>query len=134
MARHGYDPSLDRQRLDRLAKELSEILQAFCGHDRLLRGRLRRLRRRCGKAPCRCQRGALHESLVFVDPGPPKRTIRKVTRGQYQDLRKPVKRYRSLRRLRARLGQLHHEVLACCDRLSAWRLKEGRRALEHRLP
>jgi hypothetical protein len=32
--------------------------------------------------------------------------------------------------LRARLSQLHREVLECCDRLSGHRLYQGKRLLE----
>ena len=127
-----YDPSADRQRLHHLAVEFFEIVRTFCDHEPLLRGNLKNLRRRCGKPRCRCVRGKLHETLVFINTDPPRRTIRKVSIGQYQDLRKPVKRYRTLRRLRARLGRLRREALRSCDRLRDHRLAEGRRILGRR--
>lgn len=132
-----YDPSRDRQKLHGLAAEIAEILRCFCNHQPLLRGNIAELRRTCGKPRCRCQRGQLHETLVFVSPGPRKRTSRKITLGVRQALSKPVMRYRQLCALRARLGKLHREVLELCDRLSNSRLKEGTRlfrGLSHATP
>ena len=137
MRHRPYDPSRDRQKLHRLTVELAQIIRRFCNHEPLVRGNIAALRRVCGKPRCRCQRGHLHETLVFVSPGPLKRTSRKITLGVRQTLSKPVKRYQSLCRLRARMGKLHREALALCDRLSANRLKEGRRlfrGLSHATP
>jgi hypothetical protein len=94
-----------------------------------VRGGLQTLRRRCGKPRCRCQHGKLHESLVLVERSSGKRKIRKVIVGEHLKLKKPIGRYQSLRRLRARLSKLHREVLKCCDRLCEHRLGEGRRML-----
>jgi hypothetical protein len=129
MARRQYDPSTDRQEIDALIRELSTTLQSFCEPTALVRGSLQRLRRRCGKKRCRCQRGQLHESVVFVDRSGGERKIRKANLGLERELRKPVRRYRNLRRLRARLGKLHAEILRCCDRLSEHRVAEGKRLL-----
>ena len=123
----GYDPSVDRQRLDCLEAEFRDILVSFSGRRPLVRGRLKRLRRRCGKSGCRCQRGELHETLVLIDRRSGVRRVRKVVPGEFLRLEEPARSWQRLRRLRARLSQLHREVLECCDRLTESRLREGSR-------
>ena len=125
----GYDPSVDRQRLDRLEAEFHDIVASFSGRRPLVRGRLKRLRRRCGKRGCRCQRGELHETLVLIDRRSGVRRVRKVVPGELLRLEEPARSWQRLRRLRARLSQLHREVLQCCDRLTESRLREGSRLL-----
>jgi len=132
MPRIRYDPSDDRQELRRLEAEFSAIRESFCARGRLVRGSFQTLRRRCGKPRCRCTRGLLHESLVFVDRSSGKRVNRKVDLRQYRELKKATHRYQSLRRLRARLTKLHREALECCDRLLAHRLQEGNQLLSPR--
>lgn len=127
MARKRYNASADRQNLDRLLKEFSKTVRAFCEYDPLVRGSFETLRRRCGKEPCRCLEGKLHETAVFVDRSSGKRRIQKSNVAQEAALKKPVKRYRSLRSCRARLSRIHDEILACCDRLSDYRLRQGER-------
>lgn len=126
----SYDPGLDRQALNRLQIEFSGILQVFCDHEPVLRGRLQILQRRCGKERCRCMRGKLHVSSVLVDSSSGSRRIRKVNSAQYLSLKKPTRKYQALRRLRARLSKLHQEVLGYCDRLKVHRLREGSRTLK----
>ena len=132
VATRRYDPSSDRQELHLLQKEFSKILRAFCRADPLVRGRVENLRRRCGNENCRCNRGELHESVVLVDRSSRKRRIVTLRAGERQKLERPTKRYQRLRKLRARLTELHKEVLECCDRLCEDRFREGRRFFPRR--
>jgi hypothetical protein len=134
MPRKRSSASADRQRIDRLLKEFSRTLRAFCEHDPLVRGSFETLRRRCGKKRCRCVDGALHETFVFIDRSTGKRRIQKATVGQAQALRKPAKRYRSLKVSRARLSRIHEEILSVCDRLSEHRLRQGEKLLRRFAP
>ena len=122
-----YDPALDRQMLHRLAAEFSAIVRSFCDHGTVVKGSLQALRRRCGKPACRCARGPLHQSTVFVDRSSGAVKIRKVNQRQYKKLIKPTATYRSLRHARARLSKIKSEALQCCDRLSAHRFRAGER-------
>ena len=88
-----YSPGADRQKVDRLLTELSKILQAFCEHDSIVRGSFQMLRRRCGKKPCRCNDGKLHETFVFVDRSSGQRRIERATAGHQHALKKPAKKY-----------------------------------------
>ena len=125
MAKRRYDPSPDRQRLGQLAREISDILRAFCEHEPVVRGRFLTLRRACGKTPCRCNRGELHETPVVFEQTTGKRRIHKATPVLRRHLRKPMGDHRRLRRLRMRLGNLHREILQACDRLREHRQREG---------
>ena len=125
----AFDASAERQELRALLGEISSLAEAFLAREPLLGGSLQRLRRRCGKAGCRCARGKLHESLVLVESSSGRRSVRTLSGREALKLQKPSSRYRSLRRLRARLRELQREVLRRCDRLTRARLKEARRLL-----
>jgi len=128
-ARPRYDPSTDRLRLRRLTTDLTQTLEAFYGHEELVKGSLQTLRRCCGKRRCRCARGQLHVSSVFVDRSSARRSIRKVNRALERALKQPTRRYLALRRRRARLSKLYREILECGDRLAQYRLRAGNRLL-----
>lgn len=55
--------------------------------------------------------------------------MRKVNREIEKKLRKPVRRYHELSRLRKEIRKIHSEVLRCCDRLTACRLEAGSKLL-----
>jgi hypothetical protein len=129
MSRSRYDPSRDRQLLNQLVLEIGQILNAFCEPAALLRGRISRLRRLCGKANCRCRRGHLHENTVFIEQQAGVRKVRNLNYGQYHELTKPAKRYQALKRLRSRLVKLNAQLLACCDRLCEGRIASGKKLL-----
>jgi len=120
-----YDPSRDRQELNRLPGELSSILHVFCDHGPLLKGSLRTLARRCGKPRCRCATGKPHRTTVFIDRRKEKPILHKVTGAEYRRLSPPATAYRKIRSLRARLSRIHQEMLDACDRLTLFRLAEG---------
>lgn len=130
MVRTRYNASAERQKICRLETELSEILRAFREYDPLVRGSFQTLRRRCGKEPCRCVDGKLHETSVFVDRSSGTRRIEKATVAHEQALQKPANKYQSLKSLRARISKIHDELLSCCDRLSDHRLRKGERLIE----
>jgi hypothetical protein len=124
-----YDPSVDRQRLHLLLEELPTVIDFFSGYGPLVNGRFVVLRRRCGKATCRCSRGEEHRSQVFLDRSTGKRKIFKADRQLRWRLRKPSAECRRLRSLRAHLQKLNREILSACDRLREHRLQEGRRLM-----
>ena len=132
MSRTCYDPSPDRQRLRQLQAEFAEILATFREHPPLVRGSLQTLRRRCGKAGCRCERRQGHETFVFVDRSAGGRKVRKVGGEEQRRLRKLTGRFQQLKNLRARLSKLHVEILESCDRLSEYRIGLGRKFLDSR--
>lgn len=130
----NYDPSPDRQTLDQLQKEFSSVLRYFCDPQPLLKGNLGTITRHCGKVRCRCNRGQLHRTTVFVDRQGDRPVLRKVNAEAYRRLLPLTREYRRIRTLRARLSRLNQEALEACDRLTRLRLAEGHRlyALEPR--
>ena len=134
MAEIRYNPSPDRQALDRLQSEFSSILRFFCDPQPLLKGGLSTISRRCGKIRCRCNRGQPHRTTVFGDRQGDRPVLRKVNSEAYRRLLPLTREYRRIRTLRARLSRLNQEALAVCDRLTRFRLAEGHRlhALEPR--
>ena len=127
MTHSPYDASADRKALHRLALELDALVEAFCDHRPLLKGRLQKLSRRCGKTRCRCARGSLHSAMVLIDRREAKPRIRKVSPQEFRRLLPLTREYQKLRDRRARLSLLHREMLRACDRLTADRLAEGSR-------
>lgn len=127
MATSNYDPSIDRQALDRLASEIAAVLRAFCDHQPLFKGSLRNVARRCGKPRCRCARGLLHRTTVLIDRRGERPLIRKVSGPEFRRLLAPTREYQKLRDRRARLTQVHRAMLRTCDRLIQYRLAEGSR-------
>ena len=127
MTKRRYDPSLDRQCLSQALEELAVIFRTFCRPEAAASGGFVVLRRRCGKSPCRCNRGELHQSSVYLDRTTGKRRVYRSTPGLRMRLRAPLADYRRLRQLRVRLGKLHREILSACDRLRKFRLQEGAR-------
>lgn len=123
----GYDASVDRKALDTFRYDLDRILRVFAEHEPVLPGAFVTLRRRCGKPGCRCERGKPHETRVFLERRAGRRLTRKLNGKEERRLRKPVRRYRLLVRLRGRLTKLLEEALRTCDRLQAFRETEGKR-------
>jgi hypothetical protein len=125
MSRTSYDPSKDRQRLDRIAQEIRKVMGLFCRHEPIVQGVVTTLRRACGKQGCRCKKGPLHETVVFLWRSHGRRHTQKLSQAELKILRKATRLYRALRRLRAELGVLHREATSICDRLSQDRLVAG---------
>jgi hypothetical protein len=127
-----YDPSRDRQELGRLVAEFRRLIDGFgggrdfAGYELILPGHLQRLSRRCGRTNCHCAHGQLHRSTVFVDRTNGVRKVRTLTIREYDLLQGPTLAFQALRRKRARLTKLFQEVLAICDRLTAFRAGRGR--------
>ena len=59
------DKSQLKKQLLESQKEVASLFQLFMQRPALIRGSVYKLRRKCGKATCRCQEGHLHESWVL---------------------------------------------------------------------
>jgi hypothetical protein len=79
------------------------------------------LRRKCGKPGCRCQQGALHQSLVLAVPENGRKRIRTVPKGQHQQWQLLANRYRRFRRSRAQLVKLFARLMSMIDELEKQR-------------
>lgn len=111
-----------RQRIHVLTDLIQSQAQRVMGHAPLVRGSFYRYRRRCGKASCRCARGALHAGEAFsVRAGGRSRTL-PLTGVDREELGRCVGTYRELRRVRAEMVRTFGELLRQVDKLE--RLRE----------
>ena len=111
------DASRLRKRIQQCHREVSDQLRVLKQRRPLVRGRVYNLRRKCGKAGCRCQDGRLHESWVLSVPEKGRKRMRAVPKGKRTQWQPMTERYRRFRRARARLVKLFAEVLKLVDEL-----------------
>jgi hypothetical protein len=90
-------------------------------HTDFVRGGVYRLRRKCGKAGCRCTRGELHESWVLLTREQGVQRMRAVPKGQIAKWREWAQRYRRFRLARRELTRQYREVLRLASLLEAAR-------------
>ena len=105
------DASLLRQRLRETGRQIDRQIRALIKRDVFVRGGVYRLRRKCGKPGCRCARGALHESWVFLAREEGVQRMRAVPETEAARWRELAERYRRYRRARRELGRQCREAL-----------------------
>jgi len=106
-----------RKQIQQRQGELSDLLRLLMERRPLIRGRVYKLRRKCGKAVCRCQEGHLHESWVLSVPEKGRKRMRTVPRGKRLKWQQMAGRYRRFRRARAWLVKLFAEIIRLADEL-----------------
>jgi hypothetical protein len=126
------DKSQLRKQLLESQEEVASLLQLFMQRPALIRGSVYKLRRKCGKATCRCQEGHLHESWVLSVPEKGRKRMRTVPKGKRLKWQQMADNYRYFRRARTRLIKLFAEILKLVDELERERtvpppLSEGAR-------
>jgi hypothetical protein len=115
------DVSRLRQRLREAGRQFDRQLRTLMEHDPLLHGGVYRLRRRCGKAGCRCARGELHESWVWLTREQGVQHLHVVPKDQTARWREMAESYRRFRRARRELARLYREVVRLANLLEAAR-------------
>jgi len=111
------DASQLRKQLQQCQREVRDLLRMLKQRRPLVRGNVYNLRRKCGKAGCRCQDGDLHESWVLSVPEKGSKRMRAVPKGKRTQWQSMTERYRRFRRARARLVKLFAEVIKLVDEL-----------------
>ena len=111
------DASQLRKQIQQRQREISEQLRVLEQRRPLVRGNTYNLRRKCGKASCRCQDGHLHESWVLSVPEKGRKRMRAVPKGKRPQWKQMTERYRRFRRARARLVKLFAEIIKLIDEL-----------------
>ena len=106
-----------RKLLQQCDRELGDLLRSVKQRGPLIRGNVYALRRKCGKAGCRCQDGHLHESWVLSVPEKGKKRMRIIPPGRRTQWQTMAERYRRFRRARARLVKLFAEIIKLVDEL-----------------
>ena len=106
-----------RKQLQKCDRELGDLLRALKQRGPLIRGNVYTLRRKCGKAGCRCQEGHRHESWVLSVPEKGKKRMQVIPQGRRTQWQAMAERYRRFRRARARLVKLFAEIIKLVDEL-----------------
>ena len=106
-----------RKQIQQRQRDVGELLRLLKQRGPVIRGSVYNLRRKCGKAVCRCQEGHLHESWVLSVPEKGHKRLRLVPTGKRLKWQQMTDRYRRYRRARARLVKLFAEILKLVDEL-----------------
>jgi hypothetical protein len=122
---HGrQELSLLRSRLrDRLA-ELRRVLKVVFGRSVLVKGNVYELARKCGKPNCVCTRGELHRSMVLTWSEEGKSRLLSIPKERVSEVKNKSEEYLRFRRARARVTEIHREILAVMDRIERLRREE----------
>lgn len=118
------DRSKLRQRVHRTRQQIDRQTDKLLERGPLIKGAVYPLRRKCGKAGCRCQKGQLHETLVLSVPEKGRKRLRVVPKGQEDRWQLLAGRYRRFRRSRAALIKLFRQLLAMVDEVEEQRTIE----------
>ena len=113
-----------RQTLLQLVGEMKRLVEPFFSDRPVIKGTVYELRRRCGKAGCKCAKGELHARMVVSASEKGKTRLRVIPRGFLVEIQERVRRYQELRRIRARLVTIHRQMLRVLDEMEAMRREE----------
>lgn len=113
-----------RQSLKRLPDEIRQLIDPCFSDEPVIRGSIYELKRKCGKRSCKCARGELHSRMVVSASENGKTRLRVIPKGSLVEIQIKVKRYQELRRARARLVEVHRELLRVIDEMEAMRREE----------
>jgi len=114
---HTDWPAL-RQRLWRHYRALGRRLRTMTSQRPLTPGSFYLLRRKCGKASCRCTRGQLHAVWVLTRSESSQHKLYTVPPDQRAQVRQWAAAWRRYQRARARLLQQMTALLALADQLA----------------
>ncbi len=121
----------DREELSRLRSalrgrlvELRRILKVVFGRSALVKGNVYELARKCGKPNCICTRGQLHRSMVLTWSERGRGRLLSLPRERVAEVKKKSEEYLRFRRVRARVTEIHREILALMDRIEKLRREE----------
>ncbi|MDI7258791.1 MAG: hypothetical protein QME90_02595 [Thermodesulfobacteriota bacterium] len=90
----------------------------------MIKGTVYELKRRCGKPGCKCTQGQLHGRMVVSASQRGKTRLQVIPHGFLVEVQGKVSRYQELRRARARLVEIHWEMLRVLDEMEAMRREE----------
>ena len=106
-----------RQQLGRDYRALGRLLRVLQRHQPLVPGTLYRLRRKCGKANCRCARGELHATWVLTRSEAGQRRLYPVPTDQRGRVRSLTREYRLWQLARARWIKRSAAMVALMDQM-----------------
>ena len=116
-----------RQRINRLYTEVGTIIDGLLkGRKTLVRGSVYIRRRRCGKNNCRCNRGSLHEDMVYAVREGRHMNVHAIGKMEGMMIKEGLNRLRHYQRRRHAVAQGFTRILAGLDTLGKLR-SEGYR-------
>jgi len=107
-----------RQKVWRDYRAFGRLLRAMTSQGPLTQGSFYFMRRKCGKAGCRCTRGQLHGAWVLTRTESGKHKLYVVPADQRARLRRRTAAWRRSQRARARLVKQVAALLSLADRLA----------------
>ena len=113
-----------RHSLVQLLDEIRGLIEPFFSDRPVIKGTVYELKRKCGKPGCKCAQGELHARMVVSASEGGKTRLRAIPRGFLVETQQRVKRYQELRRARARLGEIHRQMLKVMDQMEGMRREE----------
>jgi hypothetical protein len=99
-------------------------MEVVFGRSVLVKGNVYELARKCGKPKCLCTRGELHRSMVLTWSEEGKSRLVSIPLERVVEVKKKSEEYLRFRRARARVTQIHREVLVLMDRIEKLRREE----------
>jgi uncharacterized protein (UPF0248 family) len=121
----------DREELSRLRSalrgrlaDLHRVLKIVFGRSVLVKGNVYELARKCGKPNCICTRGDLHRSMVLTWSEEGKSRLLSIPSGRVVEIKKKSEEYLRFRSARARVTEIHREILSLMDRIEKLRREE----------
>jgi len=113
-----------RHALVQLLDEMRGLIDPFFSDRPVLKGTVYELKRKCGKPGCKCAQGELHARMVVSASEGGKTQLRAIPRGFFVDTQQRVRRYQALRRARARVVEIHRQMLKVMDEMEVMRREE----------
>lgn len=110
-----------RAALRRALANLERSLRVVFRSNRLVKGNVYEMARKCGKPSCACTRGELHRSMVLSWSEQGKTRLLSIPPHRLAELREKSEEYLRFRRARARVSAIHKEILALLDRIEELR-------------
>ena len=104
--------------------ELRRVLKVVFGRSALVKGNVYELARKCGKPNCICTRGELHRSMVLTWSEKGKSRLLSLSSERVVEVKKKSEEYLRFRRARARVTEIHRDILALLDRIEKLRREE----------
>lgn len=114
---------LSRQRaaLRDALKELEKTLEVAFERSALVKGNVYELARKCGKPTCACAEGQLHRSMVLSWSHQGKTRLMTIPPEKLDRLQANSEQYLRYRRARARVTEIHQQMLKLLDQIEKLR-------------
>ena len=123
MQKKGHLEKLSRLRgtLRDALKELETTLEVAFERSALVKGNVYELARKCGKPSCACAEGQLHRSMVLSWSHQGKTRLMTIPPEKLDRLKGNSEHYLRYRRARARVTEIHLQILKVFDQIEKLR-------------